>query len=125
MSLEAAERQAVQSETETSGWHCATPYMVLFLATTYEDMLWDICAPAHTAERKLVTSLLVTAGEWPEQRVRVGCCRLEPLDDGDDECVGVASGVASSAARKNNTTMFGASRKEQGSEVTTTMHSFK
>jgi hypothetical protein len=34
------------------------------------------------------------------------------LDDGDDERVGVASGVASSAARKNNTTMFGASRKD-------------
>jgi hypothetical protein len=33
MSLEAAARQAVQSETETSGRHCATPYMVRFSAT--------------------------------------------------------------------------------------------
>jgi len=34
----------VQSGTETSGRHCATPYMVRFLVTTYEDMLWDMCA---------------------------------------------------------------------------------
>jgi hypothetical protein len=44
MSLEAAERQAAQSEAETSVRHCATPYMVRFSAATYEDMLWDMCA---------------------------------------------------------------------------------
>jgi hypothetical protein len=44
MSLdEAAARQAVHSEADTSGLHCATPYMVVrFSAATYEDMLWDM-----------------------------------------------------------------------------------